>query len=151
MTKYEGDDIKLLIPQRYPFMMVDGFEAGRYHDKGDELDDNSATTLLTVRKGNYFLLPGDELAETGLIEHLAQSCSALAGYKALATGVTQPPVGMIAEVKHFTCHRRPMVDEVVTSCVTFGFSFGSMTLAKGTSYIGDELIAEIDLKIFMQQ
>ena len=150
MVTYKGDDIKQLIPQRHPFMMVEEFEAGKHRDKGDEKDENSATTSLTVGNANYFLLPDREMAETGIIEHLAQSCSALAGYKALQSGATVPPVGMIAEVKHFTCHRRPKLEEQIESSVSFGFSFGNMTLAQGVSYIGNELVAEIELKIFMQ-
>ena len=150
MVRYEGEDIKQLIPQREPFMMVEEFEAGKHHDMSDKQADQIAMTGLTVRLGNYFLLPCGEMAETGLIEHLAQSCSALAGYKAIQKSATEPPIGMIAEVKHFTCHRRPKRGEQVRSSVCFAFSFGSMTLAQGVSYVGDELIAEIELKIFMQ-
>ena len=65
----KGEDIKRLIPQREPFIMVDEFE---------EYDDNSAGTVLNVCPDNYFILPDGTMAETGLIEHLAQSCSALA-------------------------------------------------------------------------
>ena len=142
MVTYKGEDIKQLIPQRFPFMMVEEFENGKHHDKGHEEDENSATTRLTVGTANYFLLPNGEMAETGIIEHLAQSCSALAGYKACQSGATTPPVGMIAEVKHFTCHRRPKVEELIESSVSFGFSFGSMTLAQGVSYIDDELYVD---------
>jgi len=65
----KGDDIKRLIPQRDPFMMVDEFE---------QQDENTAMTALTVGRGNYFLLPDGMISPTGLIEHIAQSCSALA-------------------------------------------------------------------------
>jgi hypothetical protein len=34
--------------------------------------------------------------------------------------------------------------------VTFGFSFGNMTLAHGVTQIAGETVAEVDLKIFMQ-
>jgi predicted hotdog family 3-hydroxylacyl-ACP dehydratase len=136
--RLRGDDIKRLIPQRDPFMMVDEFE---------QRDDQTGVTLLTVRHDNYFRLPDDTMAETGLIEHIAQSCSALAGSK--ATG-DKPPVGMIAEVKHFGCHRRPAVGEQIDTTVTFGFSFGQMTMAHGESRVGADVIAEMDLKIFMQ-
>lgn len=61
----KGEDIKRLIPQREPFIMVDEFE---------EYDDNSAGTVLNVCPDNYFILPDGTMAETGLIEHLAQSC-----------------------------------------------------------------------------
>ena len=106
--------------------MVDGFE---------ERDGNSAATTLCVSPNNYFMLPDGTMAETGLIEHLAQSCSALAG--AQAKDAEHPPVGLIGEVKHF-------------STVTFGLTFGNVTLATGQAYVDEELIADINLKIFMQ-
>ena len=43
-------------------------------DELEQRDDNTAVTALTIRKGNYFLLPDGTLAETGVIEHVAQSC-----------------------------------------------------------------------------
>ena len=135
----KGDDIKKLIPQREPFIMVDGFEEG---------DDNSAVTTLSVCPDNYFLLPDSTMAETGLVEHLAQSCSALAG--ARSQDPEHPPVGLIGEVKHFKCHRRPRVGEMVKSTITFGLTFGNVTLATGQAFVNEELIADINLKIFMQ-
>ena len=135
----KGEDIKGLIPQREPFMMVDGFE---------ERDGNSAATTLCVSPNNYFMLPDGTMAETGLIEHLAQSCSALAGSQ--AKDAEHPPVGLIGEVKHFKCYRRPRTGERVKSIVTFGLTFGNVTLATGQAYVDEELIADINLKIFMQ-
>ena len=134
----KGDDIQRLIPQRDPFMMVDEFE---------QQDDTTATTALTVSRGNYFLLPDGMMSPTGLIEHIAQSCSALAAARVKSETA---PVGMIAEVKNFCCHRRPQANEKLQTKVSFGFSFGNMTLAHGVSFIGEETVAEIDLKIFMQ-
>ena len=137
----KGEDIKRLIPQREPFIMVDEFE---------ERDGNSAATALSVCPDNYFVLPDGTLAETGLIEHLAQSCSALVGAQALSKAIEQPPVGLIGEVKHFECHRRPKTGERIKSIVTFGFTFGNTTLATGQAFVDEELIADIQLKIFMQ-
>ena len=134
-------------------MMVDGFEEG---------EGNSAVTTLCVSPNNYFMLPDGTMAETGLIEHLAQSCSALAGANAFArkaplaeavspiNGDTLPPIGLIGEVKHFKCYRRPRTGEKVRSTVTFGLTFGNVTLATGQAYVDEELIADINLKIFMQ-
>lgn len=95
------------------------------------------------------MLPGGELSESGLIEHIAQSASALAGYVASEKGATQPPVGMIAEVRHFVCQRRPRATEQINTTVAMGFSFGAMTLCHGQSSIGDETICEVDLKIYI--
>ena len=135
----KGEDIKKLIPQREPFIMVDGFEEG---------DDNNAVTTLSVSPDNYFILPDGTMSETGLIEHLAQSCSALAG--ALLKDSEHPPVGLIGEVKRFKCLRRPRIDENIKSNITFGMTFGNVTLATGQAYVGEEMIADINLKIFMQ-
>lgn len=129
--------------------MVDQFEAGEPPTSKDSLTGASCSTSLCVRLDNYFMLMDGELSESGLIEHIAQSASALAGYVATQQGAEQPPVGMIAEVRHFVCQRRPRATELITTTVTMGFSFGAMTLCHGQSSIGDETICEVDLKIFI--
>lgn len=128
--------------------MVDGLEEG---------DGNSAVTTLSVCPNNYFVLADGTLSESGLIEHLAQSCSALAGFQALSKASPiggglegAPPVGLIGEVKHFKCLRRPQVGERIKSTITFGMIFGNVTLATGQAFVDEELIADIQLKIFMQ-
>lgn len=141
MNCIKGNDILRLIPQRNPFVMVDEFE---------RRDGQTAATRLHIRTDNYFLLADGTLAETGVIEHIAQSCSALAAANAQPTDAERPPIGMIAELKHFTCRRRPCPGETLETLVSFGFSFGAMTLAHGTTYINGEQIAEINLKIYMQ-
>ena len=138
---YSGDDIKRLIPQRAPFMMVDTFEKS---------DDTHGVATLAVRQDNYFMLPDHTLAETGLVEHIAQSCSALAGCLALTQELQNPPIGIIGGVKHFTCHRRPRLGETIQTNVCFDMTFGNATIATSQAFIGDELIAEVNLKIFMQ-
>ena len=120
-------------------LMVDEFEATA---------ENVAQTALHVRADNLFMLPDGTLAETGLIEHIAQSAAALAGFLSDSDG--QPHIGLIGEVKHFECHRRPMAGEVVHTVIEFGFTFGSVTLVQGHCRIDDEDIASANLKIFMQ-
>lgn len=135
---YKGEDIKKLIPQRYPFMMVSEFESG---------DDTHAITRLTIAKDNYFMLHDGTMATTGLIEHMAQSCSALAGSNANSE---KAPIGMIVEVKNFHCERRPKAEETLETSISFNFSFGNMTLAHCDCNVGEEKIAEVDLKIFVE-
>lgn len=120
-------------------MMVDGFEA---------TDDNSAKTTLCVGRDCYFVVGGGEMSESGIIEHQAQSVSALAGYNAKESD--SPPVGIIGEVKHFECLRRPHVGERIETTVQMGMTFGNVTLAKCESTVDGETIARINLKVFMQ-
>ena len=71
MTNY---DIKSLIPQREPILLVDALVG---------VEGDMARTQLTVRRDNSFVGDDGLLAEPGLIEHIAQSASAFAGYKAM--------------------------------------------------------------------
>ncbi len=142
MKKLKGKDIKRLIPQREPFIMVDEIEA---------TDGTHAVSALTVRSDNYFILSDDTISETGLIEHIAQSCSALMGCQALNEHLASPPVGLIGEVKRFECQRRPQTGEKVCTTIEFGFTFGNVTIATGESRVDDEPIAKAQLKIFVQQ
>ena len=148
--KYRGVEVLQLIPQRNPFVMVDEFEAGEEPTTAGSLTGASCTTSLALRLDNYFMLPSGEMSESGLIEHIAQSASALAGHVAIRQGAASPPVGMIAEMKHFVCQRRPSANEQITTTITMGFSFGSMTLCHGKSCIGNDTICEVDLKIFVR-
>ena len=139
-----GEDIKQLIPQRFPLMMVDEFEPG---------DENSATTALTIRKDNYFLLPDGTMSETGIIEHMAQSCSALAGYNARflqKEGCDNAPIGLLGEVKHFESQRRVKVGQELHTTIHFDITLGSVTIARAESTVDGEVVATSQLKIFMQ-
>ena len=140
--KLKGEDIKRLIPQREPFIMVDEIEA---------TDGTHAVSALDVSSDNYFMLPDGTISETGVIEHIAQSCSALMGCLALDQHLANPPVGLIGEVKHFECQRRPQAGEKVRTTIEFVFTFGNVTIATGESRVDDEPIAKAQLKIFMQQ
>ena len=138
----KGNEIKQLIPQREPFIMVDEIEA---------TDGTHAVSALVVRSDNYFMLPDGTISETGVIEHIAQSCSALMGCLALDQHLTSPPVGLIGEVKHFECQRRPKAGEKVCTTIEFGFTFANVTIATGESRVDNEQIAKAQLKIFMLQ
>lgn len=132
------EDIKSLIPQREPIMMVDSL---------DRVEGDICVTSLTVRADNYFLDEDGLIAEPGLVEHIAQSASAFAGHRALAAGATQPPVGYIGEVKRFHCYRRPAVGEHLTTTITMGPTVEDVTIIRGETLSGDEKIADTQMKI----
>lgn len=135
------DDIKRFVPQREPVLMVDRLL---------DVDGDIGRTELTVGRGNMFLDRYGSLLEIGLIEHIAQSASAIAGYRVVAKGGADAPIGMIAEVKHFKCYRLPVIGDVLTTTVTFGFEFAGVTLVSGKSCVGGDVVAEVKMKIFMK-
>lgn len=133
-------DIRELIPQRPPILLVDGLES---------VEGDTAVSTLTVRADNCFTDEDGLLAEAGVMEHIAQSASALAGYKAVQAGATAPPVGYIGEVKKFRLHRLPRMGEVLRTTVSFGTEVEGVTLLSAETRAGEELIASTQMKISM--
>lgn len=132
------DDIRSLIPQRDPIMMVDTLERADYE---------GCVTTLTVRPDNFFVEDDGLMSEPGLVEHIAQSASALAGFRALKAGSKQAPVGYIGEVRHFACLRRPAVGEHLVTTITMGPTVGEVTVVKGVTASEGEKVAETQMKI----
>ena len=133
-------DIKKLIPQRSPIMMVDELL---------EVHDDVARCSLTIREDNFFLEPDGAIAEPGVIEHIAQSASAFAGYSAIQAGATEPPVGYIGEVKRFRLNRKPRKGETLVTTITMGPTVGGVTIITGETVSGEETIATTQMKIYV--
>lgn len=137
----KGEDIKELLPQRAPILMVDEL----LDVKGEE-----AQTSFTVRPGNFFLGEDGRLEESGLIEHIAQSASTFAGYAASLAGATKPPVGYIGEVKNFHCHHRPQIGDTLCTTIRLGPEAGNIVLLSGETRVGERIVAETQMKIFIR-
>ncbi len=133
-------DIDQLIPQRAPIQLVDTLLSA---------EGLAGTTRFIVSADNR-LMDGDNLTDMGLVEHMAQSVSALAGYQARLNGATTPPVGMIGDVRDFRFLRLPLVGEELTTYVTPGMSIGAVTQTSVKTFVGNELIAQTDFKIFIE-
>lgn len=135
-------DIRRLVPQRSPVLMIDELI---------DAQETSALTRFTVRTENWFLGQKGELAVPGLIEHMAQSASALEGWKHLLAGNDQPPIGYIGEVKNFHCTRRPMVGEVLFTQVNVELELAGVTMMGCETRVGQEVIATTKLKIALEK
>ncbi len=135
-------DIKQLIPQRSPIIMIDEL----LRVEGDE-----AVCCLTVRPDNYFITKGNQLAETGIIEHIAQSASAFAGHKALAAGASEPPVGYIGEIKNFHLYTNPHVGDTIETTISMGPTVGGVTIISGKTRCEGNVVAETTMKIFIKE
>lgn len=133
--------ITSLIPQRDPILMVDAL-CRATAEEGE--------TTFEVKADCVFLDDDARLDEAGLVEHIAQSASALAGYRAREAGTTTAPVGFIGEVKKFRLHRRPAVGELLRTTVQMGVEVDGVTLLTGQTRVGDELVAETQMKIFIE-
>ena len=131
-------DIRLLLPQREPILLVDRL----LRADGDE-----AEACFTVCAGNIFLDDEGCLAEPGVLEHIAQSASAFAGWRAMRAGAERPPVGFIGEVKRFRCHRRPFVGEELHTRVTIQAELEDILLVSAETRTGSLPVADTQLKV----
>lgn len=135
-------EVERLIPQRAPIRMVDRLL---------ETNGSRAVTSFAVRADNYFATPEGTMAEPGLIEHIAQSASALAGYLALKEGGKEAPVGYIGEIKNFHCYRCPHIGEELRTTVTLDGEIEGITLVTGEVRSQGELLALTRMKIFISR
>lgn len=115
-----------------------------------EADDSGGKTSLVVGRGNYFLDRDERLLEFGLIEHMAQSASAVAGWRTINAGGDKAPVGFIAEVKHFNCYHLPTLGDALVTTIEFGIEVAGITMVKCVTRKGDDVVADAQMKIFIQ-
>lgn len=102
----EKIDIRTLIPQRAPFVMVHRLiKATQEHAISD----------FTVKEDNILVVNG-RLPIEGLIENVAQSCAAYLGYSNLQSG--EPiKIGIVGAIKDFEVLRLPLVGEMITTYI----------------------------------
>lgn len=136
----EGEEIYKLIPQRNPIVMVDTFFCA---------DEEGAETGLHVQSGNIFC-QGEVLCEPGLIEHVAQSAAAFAGYLPYTKGET-PKLGFIGEVKKFKIIRLPKIGEFLHTRLKVLGEAAGVTLIAAETISENELLATCQMKIFIKE
>lgn len=139
--QYQNEELFKLMPQRDPIVMV---------DKLYDIEDDVAHAGLTVKAENYFIEEDGKMAEPGLIEHIAQSASAMMGHKALIAGMPMP-IGYIGEVKKFHCYVRPGIGDELVTTITMGVEINGITLMAGETRCGDVLVADTQMKLFAEQ
>ena len=137
---FKGEQLGRLIPQRAPIIMVDALFSA---------DEEGAQTGLSIYKDNIFS-DGKVLTEPGLIEHIAQSASAYAGYKAYKNNLPAP-IGLIGEVKKFKVHKLPEIGTSVRTNISIISEVLNVTLIKGEVYNNDEIVASCQMKIFIKE
>ena len=138
---FQGEGIKELIPQRHPIIMVDTFY---------DATEMECNTGLTILDDNIFCENGS-LLEPGIIEHIAQSASAHAGYKEKLKNSPNPPVGYIGEVKKFKLYRKPAVGEQLHTFIKIASEIMNVSLIKTETKVEDELIASCQMKIYIKE
>lgn len=134
-------DIHELLPQQEPFVMV---------GKLRHFDMEKTITTTKIVDSNILVEKGVFTA-SGIIENIAQTCAARIGYVnkyILKKGIQ---LGFIGAIRNLNLYRCPRVGEVIeTSIITIEEIFG-MTLVTATVKVGDEIIADSEMKIALSE
>ena len=135
-------DIRTLLPQRAPMVMVDRLVS---------VDEKSAETALEVRADNLFVEDG-VLKPYALVEVMAQSCAAQLGYADKCIhGHNDVRIGYIGSVKKMLVDAAPRVGETLTTHVQMLEDFGDMRMAAAECFIGERQIATAELVITLAE
>ena len=139
MSEFERIDVHTLLPQQEPFVMIDRLV---------HYDPVRTITMLEVRPDNIFADDG-HLSVAGINENIAQTCAARMGYISRSSG-DRVKIGVIGAITGFSVTRTPLVGEVLTTTIDVVQEVYNVTLVHATVKVSDEVIAETDLKIALQ-
>lgn len=139
------DMVTRLIPQGPPMIMVDAL---LYHDE------QKSRTCLQIERDNIFVIDG-VFTEAGMIENIAQSAAlrmGWLGYQKMKEGEDiSPKVGVIGAVKNFALYRLPEVGIEINTEIIIQTEIFNATIISGKITADEELLAECEMKIFIQQ
>lgn len=135
----EENDITAFIPQRNPFVMVDRIISS---------DEKETVTSFTVKEDNIFCINGMFL-EPGLIENIAQSAAARAGFIAASLG-EKPVLGFIGAIQNFAADFMPKVGESLTTRIKVDYEVMNALLISAEVNCRERKACECKLKIFLQ-
>jgi predicted hotdog family 3-hydroxylacyl-ACP dehydratase len=129
------DFVETLIPQRFPFVMV------------DTLYSYSETALVSgfTIQGDAIFFEKDNFIESGIIEHMAQSVALHTGYQFYLRN-EQAPTGYIGSIKDIVINKLPKLDDEIKTTVSILQEFGGITLVDVVTKLNDVEIAKGQMK-----
>ena len=135
-----GEKIFQLIPQRPPIVMVDVVWSAT---------EDSSETGLTILEDNIFVRNG-LFREPGLIEHIAQSAAAFAGYGTFVRG-EEPKLGYIGEIKECNFYSLPPVGSELKTTLRLIAEVKGISLISAQTSVNGQPIADCQMKIFLKE
>lgn len=133
------EHIESLIPQRPPFVMIDELIAPGGKFSG---------TRFQIRADNIFAAD-NRFTEPGLLENIAQTAAARAGFEAKKENAPVR-VGYIGAVKNFEVFELPVVGSIIETEIVIGNQVFDVSVIKGTIRCNGKVIAKCEMKIFIK-
>ena len=134
------ENVQDLIPQRPPFIMI---------DKLLSFSETATSSSFAIKTNNIFVENG-EFKEPGLVENIAQTAAARAGYIS-KTGNKPVLVGYIGAVNNLQVFFLPKTgDELITE-ITIENQIFDVTLISGKITCNGQPVAQCKMKIFISK
>ncbi|MEO6252440.1 MAG: 3-hydroxyacyl-ACP dehydratase [Ferruginibacter sp.] len=137
ITEY---DIDTLIPQKPPFVMI---------DKILSFSETTTSTGFRIKADNIFVEDGI-FKEPGLVENIAQTAAARAGY--ISRTENKPVlVGYIGAVNDLQVFSLPKTGNELITEITIENQIFDVTLISGKITCNEALVAQCKMKIFINK
>jgi len=131
--------IYTVLPQRNPFIMIDNLLV---------YQENYCKTNLIIESRNLFCQNG-LFVESGLIENIAQTGAAHAGYESILSGIPVK-VGFIGAIKNLKIYNLPEIGDVIENELHVVNKLLNVTINQGIITCKGSIIAESEIKVFLQ-
>ncbi|SCX93154.1 hypothetical protein SAMN02927916_0814 [Flavobacterium anhuiense] len=135
MALLEKEMVENLLPQKFPFVMVDAMHS---------YSETSLVSGLEIKHDNI-LVSNDVFLEAGLIEHMAQSVALHTGYQYFLRNEIAP-TGYIGSIKEIEIKELPKTNDNIQSEVTILQEFAGITLVDIVTTLNNEEIARGQMK-----
>ncbi|MBF0976313.1 MAG: pseudouridylate synthase [Bacteroidetes bacterium] len=127
--KFEDIDVRQLIPQKEPFVMV---------DKLLYCDETTTKTALTIKADNIFV-DGGVLSRAGILENVAQTCATRIGYLT---------IGFIGAINNFSFSDVYVgIGDCLSTEIVTAAEVGNITQVDATVMCHDRLVAKGNMKV----
>jgi len=139
MMLVDQKNIETYIPQRPPVVMIGSLLQANEH---------LAITSFKIETDNIFV---DEefFQEPGLIENIAQTAAAHAGYYHIENKLAVP-IGFIAAIRNLKILALPKIGETITTTVRITNKVMDVTIVEGSVSLNDAVICSCEMRIFIK-
>lgn len=134
------NDIAPLIPQKPPFVLISRLLYA---------DGQTTRSSFTIPE-DHLMVRNGRLTEGGLLENIAQTVAAGAGFMAISSGQNVQE-GYIASAKNFEVFELSNAGDTLITEVTILESMAGMTIVSGEIKRDDNVLARCELRVMLKE
>ncbi len=132
------ENIQTFIPQRPPFVMVDEVLSS---------DETITRSKFLITQDNV-LVENGFLREPGLVENIAQTAAARAGY--ISKNENKPVrLGYIGSIRNLEINGLPKINDEIITEITIEKQIFDVSVISGKITCNDAILAHCEMKIFI--